>query len=170
LRTSLNITDALMYGAGEAKLGTIVGGGFAEGKKMKDKFFNKIPALKKLTDTVVGAVRAKGYLLALDGNKYFIRSEHSALNTLLQGCGAVVMKYYLILLDENLQKKYKCGDEDYEFVLNVHDEVQIECREDIAKDIAKICVDTFDDVTKRLNFRIPLRGSADIGYNWEDTH
>jgi DNA polymerase I-like protein with 3'-5' exonuclease and polymerase domains len=161
---------ALMYGAGEAKLGTIVGGGFAEGKKMKDKFFNKIPALKKLTDTVVGAVRAKGYLLALDGNKYFIRSEHSALNTLLQGCGAVVMKYYLILLDENLQKKYKCGDEDYEFVLNVHDEVQIECREDIAKDIAKICVDTFDDVTKRLNFRIPLRGSADIGYNWEDTH
>ena len=79
------------------------------------------------------------------------------------------MKYYLIFLDQNLAKKYTTGKQ-YEFVLNVHDEVQIECDESIAEDVAKIAEASFDDVTKHLNFRIPLRGSADIGDSWADTH
>lgn len=165
---------ALMYGAGEAKLGSIVGGGFAEGKKMKDKFFQKIPALQKLTDTVVGAVRARGFLKALDGNKYFIRSEHSALNTLLQGAGALVMKYWLIFADRNLEKIYTnsstTNSPQYEWVLNVHDEGQIECDEDIANNVAKILEDTFKEVEEYLDFRIPLKGSADVGDTWAETH
>jgi len=79
------------------------------------------------------------------------------------------MKYYLIFLDENLQKKFTAGLH-YEFVLNVHDEVQIECDEAIAEDVAKIAEDSFADVTAFLQFRIPLRGSAAIGDSWADTH
>lgn len=160
---------ALMYGAGEAKLGTIVGGGFIEGKRMKTKFLNKIPALQKLTETVIATVKAKGYLNALDGNKYFIRSEHSALNTLLQGAGALVMKYYLVFLDRRLEGVYS-HPKKYEFILNVHDEVQIEVDEDISKEVAIICEDVFTEVTEYLKFRIPLKGTADIGDTWADTH
>ena len=160
---------AFLYGAGEAKLGTIVGGGFKEGKKLKTRFFKKIPAVKHLIDSVVTTVQKRGYLKALDGNMYYIRSEHSALNVLLQGAGALVMKYYLILLDDNIQKEYTPGV-NYEFVLNVHDEVQIECDENIAEAIAKIAEDTFKDVTDRLDFRILLEGEAKIGENWKETH
>ena len=88
---------------------------------------------------------------------------------MLQGAGALVMKYYLIFLDRNLKAKYKSGEQ-YEFVLNVHDEVQIECDETIAKDVATIAETSFDDVTNHLKFRIPIRGTAAIGKSWAETH
>ena len=157
---------AFLYGAGVAKLGSITGGGAKEGSKLKKKFLKKLPALEKLIQAVQKAVKERGYLKALDGNKFFIRAEHSALNTLLQGCGALVMKYYLIFLDENLEK-YKGR---YEFVLNIHDEVQIEVDEEIAEEVAKIAESTFNDVTDYLDFRVPLRGEAKIGNSWKETH
>jgi DNA polymerase I-like protein with 3'-5' exonuclease and polymerase domains len=79
------------------------------------------------------------------------------------------MKYYLVFLDDKLSDLFETGKQ-YEFVLNVHDEVQIECDEDIAETVAKCAEEAFDDVTAYLNFRIPLRGTADIGNSWADTH
>lgn len=170
----MNITDAFLYGAGDEKIGSIVGGNRNDGAKLKDKFFRKIPAIKKLVDAVQAVVKKTKTLKALDGNPYFIRSSHSALNTLLQGAGALVMKYYLVFLDRNLEKVYTNSSlskaPKYEFVLNIHDEVQIECDEDIAEEVSKICVNTFDEVTQYLKFKIPLRGSAAIGDSWADTH
>lgn len=160
---------AFLYGAGDGKIGKIVGGSSTEGAKLKDKFFRQIPAIKQLVDGVQSRVKKVGSLKAIDGNKFFIRSPHSALNTLLQGAGALVMKYYLVQLDELLQLNYKPGIQ-YEFVGNIHDEVQIEVDEDIAEDVAMVAEQAFDDVTELLNFRIPLRGTADIGTTWADTH
>lgn len=160
---------ALCYGAGAEKLGSIVGGTAKEGTKLKAKFFKAIPALKALTDGVGEAVKKQGFLRALDGNKYFIRSEHSALNTLLQGAGALVMKYYLCFLYDKLIADYEWG-KDFAFILNIHDECQLEVREEIADVIAGICQSTFDDVTSYLNFRIPLRGQASTGSSWAETH
>lgn len=166
---------AFLYGAGDAKIGSIINGSSAQGKKLKDKFFKQIPAIKSLVDAVALKVTKSKTLLALDGNPYHIRSSHSALNTLLQGAGALVMKYYLIELDKNLTNQSLTNsststDPDYEFVLNVHDEVQIECKEHLAEKVAAIAVSSFDDVTKLLDFRIPLRGQAAIGDSWADTH
>lgn len=160
---------AFLYGAGDEKIGTITDGTAEDGRRLKEKFFRQLPAIKKLVDKVGQAYRETKTLKALDGNPYHIRSAHSALNTLLQGAGALVMKYYLIFLDRNLSEKFLTGTQ-YEFVLNVHDEVQIECDEDIAEEVAKIAEDTFSDVTEYLKFRIPLRGTADIGSSWADTH
>ena len=165
----MNITDAFLYGAGDGKIGEIVNGTADDGARLKAKFFRQIPAIKKLVDKVAQVYKDEGNLKALDGNPYYIRSSHSALNTLLQGAGALVMKYWLIFLDRNLQKEFKQGVQ-YEFVLNVHDEAQIECDEGIAKRVAEICEKSFDDVTEYLDFRIPIRGTADIGDNWSQTH
>ncbi|MDD2273955.1 MAG: DNA polymerase [Desulfuromonadaceae bacterium] len=157
---------AFLYGAGAEKLGTIINGTAKEGNKLKQKFFKKIPAIKALVDGVGEAVKSKGFLKALDDNRYFIRSEHSALNTLLQGAGALVMKYYTTMLYDNVQKY---GDKVH-FILNIHDECQLEVSEEIADEVAKVCEDTFLQVTEVLNFRVPLKGSAAIGCNWADTH
>ena len=61
------------------------------GRNLRKSFISNLPSFKALKDRVAGA-SAKGYLKALDGRKLYIRSEHSALNTLLQGAGAIVMK------------------------------------------------------------------------------
>jgi len=160
---------AFLYGAGDGKIGEIVKGTAKDGKRLKEKFLKQIPAIAQLSEGVQEAVKKNGTLKALDGNPYYIRSPHSALNTLLQGCGALVMKYWLIELDKQLQEKYEAGTQ-YEFVGNIHDEAQIECDEEIAHDIGKIASGAFDAVTTQLNFRIPLRGSYDVGQTWEDTH
>lgn len=165
---------ALMYGAGEAKLGSIVGGGFVEGKKLKNKFFQKIPALQKLTETVVGTVRARGYLKALDDNKYFIRSEHSALNTLLQGGGALLCKMWYVLTDMELEKLYtnssNSDNPQYEFVLQVHDEFTIECDEDIAEEVGRLASECIKTAGERLGIRVPLEAKPAIGKDWCEIH
>ena len=160
---------AFLYGAGDGKIGEIVGGSAEDGKKLKEKFFKKLPAIRSLVDLVARVYKDTGMLRALDGNPYHIRSAHSALNTLLQGAGALVMKYYVIFLDRSLSARFTAGI-NYEFVLNVHDEVQIECDEEIADEVAKLAEEAFDDVTKYLKFRIPLRGTASIGNTWAETH
>ena len=160
---------AVLYGAGDEKVGNIVNGSEVEGRKLKERFFKSTPAIKTLIDQIASVYKKTKTIKALDGTPYHIRSSHSALNTLLQGAGALVMKYYLIFLDRNLKAKYKSGEQ-YEFVLNVHDEVQIECDEDIAKDVATIAETSFDDVTNHLKFRIPIRGTAAIGKSWAETH
>jgi DNA polymerase I-like protein with 3'-5' exonuclease and polymerase domains len=160
---------AFLYGAGDAKIGEIVKGTAEDGKRLKDSFFRKIPAIKTLVEQVALTYKASGTLKALDGNPFHIRAAHSALNTLLQGAGALVMKYYLVFADKELQKHFKVGVE-YEFVLNVHDEVQVECDAGVADKVAAILEKAFDEVTAHLKFRIPLRGTAVIGDSWAQTH
>lgn len=159
---------AFLYGAGNAKLGTVVGGGLKEGKKLKESFFKKLPALKQLVEGVQKAAE-KGYLLGLNKRKYFVRSPHSALNVLLQGAGAMVMKYYLVALDNLLQQSFTPG-KDYEFIGNIHDEVQIEVDKGLASKIAAKAEEAFAIVEKELNFRVKLEGEANIGATWNDTH
>ena len=169
---------AFLYGAGDEKIGKIIGGGKADGKRLKTKFLTKIPAIKNLSDGVKEAVKKRGSINAIDGNPYYIRSAHSALNVLLQGAGAMVMKYWLVEADARLSEKFLNSwtamhiDEEvqYENVGNIHDESQCEADEEISKDVAKILEKAFLAVTDQLNFRIPLRGTADIGDSWHDTH
>lgn len=157
-----------LYGAGNAKIGEIVNGSSAQGKKLKASFLNKLPALKKLT-TAVKKASKKGFLVGLSGRKYAIRSEHSALNVLLQGAGALVMKYYLVELDNQLRKVFTPGKE-YEFIGNIHDEVQLEVDTKHTEEVARIAEKAFGTVEKQINFRVKLEGEAKIGDTWYDTH
>jgi len=169
---------AFLYGAGDEKIGKISGGGKKEGKRLKTKFLTKIPAIKQLSEGVQEAVKKRGSINAIDGNPYYIRSSHSALNVLLQGAGAMVMKYWLVEADARLSEKYENSwtaqlsgaKVQYEFVGNIHDEAQAEVDEDISKEVAGILEEAFLTITPQLGFRIPLRGTADIGDSWYDTH
>lgn len=160
----------ICYGAGDAKVGEIVGKGQDEGRKIKDKFFRMIPALKRLTDAVQGAYRENGHLKALDGNPYHIRSSHSALNTLLQGAGALLCKKWMIVTDEELIRSGYIPGRDYEFVLQVHDELAIECNEEIAEDVGRIVQEATTLSGESFNLRIQLDGEYKVGDSWLDIH
>ena len=156
---------ALLYGAGPAKIGKIVGGSAAHGQKLIDTFLRNTPSLKRLRDKVE-KLSVQGSLPGLDGRRLFIRSSHAALNTLLQGAGAIVMKKALVLLDEQL-RRYKL---DAKFVVNVHDEFQLEVKEEHAQRVGELAVDSIRKSGVVLGLRCPLDGEYKIGDNWCQTH
>lgn len=129
-----------------------------------------VPALGKLVEAVKAKVKSQGYLIGLDGRILHVRSEHSALNTLLQSAGAIQMKYALVILDEALQSAGYLPGVNYEFVANVHDEWQIECDEEIADEIGKQAVAAIKEAGVRLGFKCPLDGEYKVGSSWAGTH
>ena len=156
---------AFLYGAGAAKIGQIVGGGYREGQQLIDSFLRNTPALAKLREKVA-THSAGGTLPGLDGRRLRVRSEHAALNTLLQGAGAVVMKQALVLLSESLNQY----DIPHKLVANVHDEFQIEVPENFADVVGKAAVRAIRNAGDVLDLRCPLDAEYNVGNNWAETH
>jgi len=155
---------ALLYGAGDEKLGSVAGGNKDTGSRLRKSFFDNLPSFAKLRNRVSRAVQTNNFLKGLDGRKLNVRSEHSALNTLLQSAGAIVMKEALVILNHKL-KPY-----DTHFVANVHDEWQIETEESIAHQVGKMGVDAIAEAGQSLALRCPLTGEYNVGNNWSETH
>ncbi len=156
---------AFLYGAGPAKIGAIVGGSAKDGQRLIDSFLEATPALKKLRDTV-SKYASKGFVPGLDGRKIWVRSEHAALNSLLQGAGAIVMKKALVLLAD----KIKDNKWDAKFVANVHDEWQIEAAEAHADEVGRAARQSIIEAGEHFKLRCPLDGEYKIGRNWAETH
>ena len=156
---------AFLYGAGDAKIGSIVGGSARDGTKLKAKFLQQTPALAKLIERV-SKQAAKGWVPGLDGRRIWVRSEHSALNSLLQGAGAIVMKKALVIFDD----KRKANNWPVKYVANVHDEAQLECPKDIAEEVGKAFKQSIIEAGVHYKLRCPLDGEYKIGNNWRETH
>lgn len=155
---------ATLYGAGDAKIGKIVGGGAAEGARLKERFRKSIPAYAKLSKDITMSITKRGYLRGLDGRPLPIRSDHAALNTLLQSAGAVVMKRALVILDGFITER----GIDARFMANVHDEWQIEAPAERAEEVGKLAVVAIEAAGEEL--LCPLTGEFRVGSNWAETH
>lgn len=156
---------AFLYGAGDAKIGSIVGGGQAQGARLKSQFLHSLPALDRLLTKVV-RIAGGGQLPGLDGRRVHVRSEHSALNTLLQSAGAIVMKEALVIATEKLQEY----GYPYKLVAQVHDEFQVEVPEAYADRVGKVFRNAIRQAGRQLELRCPLDGEYQVGDTWADTH
>ena len=154
---------AFLYGAGPAKLGSVVGGGYAEGKKLQQRFLTKVPALKMLKAAVETAAE-RGVIIGIDGRRLRIRSAHAALNTLLQSAGAIAMKQATVLMSEQAAA-YGAKQ-----VAHIHDEIQWEVPDQHAEAWAVLCKDCITKAGEILNFRCRLDGASRVGKTWADTH
>jgi len=156
---------AFIYGAGSKKIGSIIGGSERDGERIKEKFLRATPSLRSLREKVE-RIASRRWVRGLDQRKIIIRYPHAALNTLLQGAGATVMKYALTLLEEYVKiKQIKALP-----VVNVHDEFQYEVEEKRADEFGMLAVQSIVDAGKQLNVRCPLNGKYKIGNNWSETH
>jgi DNA polymerase I-like protein with 3'-5' exonuclease and polymerase domains len=193
---------AYLYGAGLLKLGMVIYEDFSPeqreafnakheagsarekaiarlGKKAKERIEEGLPALGKLQE-LVKKLALRGYLKTLDGGLLKVRSAHSALNTLLQGGGAIVMKKALVLLYENLLDEgwvpdivtgeFRRGSDVMGFVANIHDEYQAEVPETYADEYGNLGALAITNAGIAFNLRCPLAGSFDSGLNWADSH
>ena len=184
---------AFLYGAGDFKLGTIVIEDFLQdkldrfnakypagksrdvmikklGTQARDRLKTRVPGLSELITAVEHAVKSRGYVKSLDGRILPIRHKHAALNTLLQGAGAIVMKQALVLLDRKLLSINLHSRNDFMYVANIHDEFQMQCKEQHAAAIGQSAADSIRDAGIHLEVRCPLSGSFAVGNNWAETH
>ncbi len=184
---------AFLYGSGMESLGITIGThpslaseqrrGYAKllrseaGRKSIGSHFRRslrqgLPALGKLIDACIHNADQYGYLLLYDGRRAPARKSYSALNTKLQGNGAIVMKLALILFVHAIEVDHGLvWGRDYALMLNAHDEFQGEARN---RDAAMLCGDTavwaIEEAGRRLKCKIKLDGEYRIGKSWADTH
>lgn len=189
----------MMYGGGDGKLGEVINGTAKDGKAIKERFFNAVPAYKELCSDIertlitssewVGGVNKVTWrkrvhpdnsnlsithsILGLDRRVVYVRSPHSALNTLLQSAGALICKKWVCLVEENMRKAgYKHGwDGDFAMMAWVHDETQIACRtREIAEDCVRIAQESMRQTQEFFKFNCQLDTEGKIGTNWFDCH
>lgn len=163
---------AFLYGAGDQKIGDIIEGSREDGAAIKARFFESLPMLKELIDRVKADAEA-GYVIGLDGRKLWLRKDargrpmtHKALNLLLQGAGAVVMKYAMVLLEEAIEKE----NLDAWKVIDMHDEGQYDVHpRDVkrVRELMDICVKKAGEL---LGMNLPLASDSVAGHNWAETH
>ena len=166
---------AFLYGAGDGKLGDIIGGSDKDGARLRKAFLSGLPKLGTLIRRVKSAA-TKGYLKGLDGRKLWLRQsengevmKHKALNLLIQGAGAVVMKKAMCIFDESIRaNNYDLHE--VKKVLDMHDEFQNEVREDLAEEIAELSVQAIVKAGEHFELRCPMAGQAKIGMHWAETH
>lgn len=161
---------AFLYGAGVRTLAGILGVSMQRAKEIQEAFFAALPGLKKLIGKVQQKARVQGWIRGLDGRTIPCRSQHSALNTLLQSAGAIIMKEAYVLLYDSCCAKF--GEHGYRwaYCANVHDEWQMEVDPDIANEVGKLGVRAIIDAGKLFNFKCPLDGEFGIGRTWAETH
>lgn len=159
---------ALIYGAGDKKIGEIVGGNTKDGKDIKRKFFSKNKAFARFKEDVERVVETKGKLTALDGRKIPVRSKHSAVNFLLQSCGSILVKTSTILLHSRID--WEQWQDKVNMVAHVHDEMQFQVKEELADTLGLAAIKAIKESKFIYNFNCPLDGEYKVGQSWSETH
>ena len=166
-----------LYGAGNEKIGQLIGKGEKEGREIKAKFLKNIPSLNDLITRVKSTAERRGYLYSVDRHKLKIRENYKALNTLFQSAGAIVMKQALVILYDWCIERgwikdsfYLRPDNKVYFVLNIHDEYQAEVSPDIIEEYKELAVKALQEAGRVMKFNCPLDGDVKTGTNWAQTH
>ena len=170
------ITYAFIYGAGDQKLGHSLQPGLSDAQKkqlgteLRRKFLDAIPGLEPLIEAVKQKVRATGKVKGLDGRPIFCKAEHAALNYLLQSCGAILSKRWVVISQEMLDEAGLTYNIDYTRCAYVHDEQQFSVLPVEAERVASILVDAAPRAGEYYSFKVPITASSDIGSSWQETH
>ena len=173
---------ALLFGAGEAKLGATVLADLHRakeeglysgelpgnkacrrlGKTARRNLGDAIPAFDKLADVLKDSAAA-GSLKALDGREIPIASDHVGLAMLLQSFEACVMKYAMVGSDMVLP-------ESADIVGWIHDEFQTECLPEDADATGQAMTCAMAAAGIHYKLRVPIAGEYKVGSSWSDTH
>jgi DNA polymerase I-like protein with 3'-5' exonuclease and polymerase domains len=158
-----------LYGAGVEKLGNIVGKGRKEGSRLKTKFLNALPALKGLQDDVKEQAE-QGTVNGLDGRVIPVRHAYASLNTLLQSCGAVLAKRWVVIFHQLCKKKGYTHGVEFQQCAWVHDEIQVLVKQGTGDVFGALAQEAMRLTGDYYNFGIQLDAEYNIGRSWADTH
>ena len=125
------------------------------------------PALSSHVNKVKKTSVEKGYFKGLDGRILRPRSEHAAVNLLVQSAGACVSKRAALNLDFHIMSNNWM---DTHIVGFIHDEMIIETPDSNVRDVVYTSIESFKETTNQYKLRCPMDGDAQIGLNWSEIH
>ena len=170
-RAVKTVTYAFLYGAGDEKIGFSVDKQLSSdkarvrGKQVRASFFKAIPGLSELLSAVKKR-SSTGSILAIDGRKIIVDSQHKALNYLLQCSAGVIAKRWMLIAHEMIKE---VGIEAHQLAF-IHDELQFECTPTYVNDLNFTLENSAIRAGEYYNMRIPIAAESKSGNNWSEVH
>lgn len=180
-----NVIYCLLFGGGDVKLAKTAKKPTGSGPDLRGKLYRGLDGLGTLMERLTTEWRSTakrrynskfgkfefydGTITGLDGRPIRVSSEHQILVYLLQSDEAIHLSKAYCLVAKWLEEKYIWG-KDYGIVSWIHDEIQIECREDIAEDVGFLCRKAIKEAGEFFGIKCPHQGESAIGKTWFDTH
>jgi DNA polymerase-1 len=167
------INFGLLYGMSSFRLGRDLAIGQEAAKKYMDDYFARIPAVSVFIEESKALCRKQGYVETMFGRRRLIpeiydkdyqsraAAEREAVNTRVQGTAADLIKMAMIRVDAALSGRRS------RLLLQVHDELLLECPEDEAEEVRALVVREMMGVAELI---VPLQVNAAIGRNWNEAH
>ena len=159
---------AFLLGAGDGKIGEILGCSKRGGAAAKKRFINAIPGLAKLKKEDIPRDAQRGHIVGFDGRLVKVDSEHKVMAAYLQTGEAVIMKHANVLWREESKRSSLA----FRQVNFVHDEWQTELKgtEEEAHVLGRIQAASIERTGRSFGLRCPMAGNYTIGKNWKETH
>ncbi len=174
-RTAKTINFGLIYGMGPQKMAGELGMKLSEAKEFIARYFKRLPSLADFYTAVEEKTKEHGFVTTLAGRRRVLtdinsrnnnlqaQARRQAINTLIQGSAADIIKAAMLAVENSQALK----DLKAELILQVHDELLLECPEDNATDVArhleKIMVSVY-------TLKVPLAVDYSTGKNWAKAH
>ena len=145
----------------------------SEAKAYMDSYFEKFSSVASYMKEIVEKAKSDGYVKTLFGRRRSIPElassnfmtrqfgERIALNMPIQGTAADIIKIAMNKVFEEISEL------DADLILQVHDELILECPEDKAEEISKILRDSMSNV---VQLKVPLLVEVGTGNNWAKAH
>jgi DNA polymerase-1 len=169
------VNFGIVYGISEFTLAKNIGVSRFEAKAFIDRYFDRYPGVKAYMDDAVKKGHAQGhvttlmnrrrYLPELTSSNYAVRAfgERCAMNSPIQGTAADIIKLAMIAVDREL----KAGGFAAKLILQVHDELIVECPEAETAEVSRILKEEMENAAR---LSVPLTVEVNSGHSWGEAH
>lgn len=169
------VNFGIVYGISAFSLAQDIGVFQSEAKAYMDSYFAKYHGVRAYMTRVVEQAKADGYVTTLFGRRrdlpelkssnFNLRSfgERVALNMPIQGTAADIIKAAMVRVDARMRAEHLQA----RLLLQVHDELIVECPTEEAETVKAILVEEMEHV---VDYRVPLLVDAKIGASWAEAH
>ena len=165
------VNFGIVYGISDFGLAEQLGISRKEAKNYIDQYLEKYSGIDKFMKDIVEQAKKDGYVETLfhrrrmipelSSNNFMVRQfgARVAMNTPIQGTAADIMKIAMV----NMYKKLQESKFDARIVLQVHDELMIECKKEDSEQVEKMLKECMESA---ISMSIPLLVEAEVADNW----
>jgi DNA polymerase-1 len=179
-REAKTINFGIIYGQSPFGLSKQLGWAQTTAKNFIDRYFQKFPGVKRYLDTTITEAKRVGFVKTWFGRRRFLgalksggyraqrEAERMAVNTVIQGTAADIMKIAMNLADRRIKEEKLAA----RIILQIHDELVVEAPEEESEAVARLLSETMalagsaPGVREAKPLSVQLKVEADWGPNW----